>query len=115
MKAETSHNLIWFPVFIIGCINLLMSLLIFFSDQLSSSLLIIQSIIGLTIITIVVITKLGKPKNRLITLVYILTSETVLFVFFKSQTLTSLLEGLFLLGFLLFSLSLFISIRFRIN
>lgn len=116
MKAEISHNLIWFPVFIIGCINISMSLLIFFLDQVPSTLLFfIASTIGLTIITIVVITKLGTPKNRLLTLTCILISETAFFIFFKSQILAPFFEGLFLLGFLLFLLSLFSSIRFRSN
>ena len=115
MKAEIYHNLIWFPIFIIGCINILMSLL-FFLDQVPSTLLFfIASTIGLTIITIVVITKLGTPKNRLLTLTCILISETAFFIFFKSQILAPFFERLFLLGFLLFLLSLFSSIRFRSN
>lgn len=90
--------------------------LFFFSDQVSSTLLsLILSTIGLTIIINVFTTKLGTPKNRLLTLTCILISETAFFIFFKSQILAPFFEGLFLLGFLLFLLSLFSSIRFRSN
>jgi len=57
MKDEISHNLVWFPVFLIGCINISMSLLSYLSNQVfSNQLTIIPLILGLTIITIVVIT-----------------------------------------------------------
>ena len=104
MKTEIAHNLIWFPVFIIGCINISMSLLFYFSNQVFSNLLIITPLtLGLAIITIVAITKLGKLKNIIFTLIFILFSETTFFKFFKTQILTSLIEELFLLGFILFS------------
>jgi hypothetical protein len=116
MKTEISHNLIWFPVFIIGCINISMSLLFYFSNQVFSNLLIITPLtLGLAIITIVAITKLGKSKNIIFTLIFILFSETTFFIFFKTQILTSLIEELFLLGFILFSLSLYSLTQFRSN
>jgi len=116
MKTEISHNLIWFPVFIIGCINILMSLLFYLSNQVFSNLLIITPLtLGLAIITIVAITKLGKSKNIIFTLIFILFSETIFFIFFKTQILTSLIEELFLLGFILFSLSLYSLTQFRSN
>jgi hypothetical protein len=116
MKTEISHNLIWFPVFIIGCINISMSLLFYFSNQVFSNLLIITPLtLGLAIITIVAITKLGKSKNIIFTLIFILFSETTFFIFFKTQILTSLIEELFLLGFILFSLSLCSLTQFRSN
>ena len=116
MKTEISHNLIWFPVFIIGCINISMSLLFYFSNQVFSNLLIITPLtLGLAIITIVAITKLGKSKNIIFTLIFILFSETTFFIFFKTQILTSLIEELFLLGFILFSLSLYSQTQFRSN
>jgi len=116
MKTEISHNLIWFPVFIIGCINISMSLLFYFSNQVFSNLLIITPLtLGLAIITIVAITKLGKSKNIIFTLIFILFSETTFFIFFKTQIFTSLIEELFLLGFILFSLSLYSLTQFRSN
>jgi hypothetical protein len=116
MKDEISHNLVWFPVFLIGCINISMSLLSYLSNQVfSNQLTIIPLILGLTIITIVVITKLGKPKNRIFTLIFIFFSETAFFTFFKTQVSTSFFDALFLLGFLLLFLSSYSSIQFKSN
>lgn len=116
MKDEISHNLVWFPVFLIGCINISMSILSYFSNQVfSNPLTIISLILGFTILTIVLITKLGKPKNRIFTLIFIFVSETAFFTFFKTQVLTSFFEALFLLGFLLLLLSTYSSIQFKSN